>query len=101
MAPRARWGDAVILYRLARIDSGYDDVGGFVVAAPDEPSARAVPAAEGACGGECRGHRERGGDVRPCVWQSESAATCERLGAADDGWTACVILRSVREEWTR
>ena len=81
------------LYRLARIAPDYEDVSGFVVVAADEADARALPAAESNCGSECRGHRERNGDVRPCVWQSEATATCERLGAAADGWTSSVVMR--------
>ena len=81
------------LYRLTRIAPDYEDVSGFVVVAVDEIDARALPAAERNCGGECRDHRERNGDVRPCVWQSETTATCEWIGVAADGWTSSVVLR--------
>lgn len=89
-------GADVNLFRLTRIDPDTDEVAGFVVAAPDEPAARALPAQAHGCGSECRGHRERNGDVRPCVWQSEATASCERIGSATDGWTPCVVLRDHR-----
>lgn len=59
---------------------GDDAVDGFVLLAPDETQARALPHAEARCGPECPGEGVR--DEHLCPWRDPRRSTCELLGPA-------------------
>ena len=98
----------MILYLLTRLDrTTYSEALGFVIAAPDEASARAVPFTlwmvggghgDGGCGGECGhiGEWEVDGDEpqRPCAWADPARTRCVPLGGALADVAGGVVLRS-------
>ena len=98
----------MILYLLTRLDrTTYSESLGFVIAAPDEASARAVPFTlwmvggghgDGGCGGECGhiGEWEVDGDEpqRPCAWADPARTRCVPLGVALTDVAGGVVLRS-------
>ena len=92
------------LYLLSRLDAvGYDECRGFVIAAPDEASARAVPFAVwelgdyDGCRDECR-HLDPSvfddDPQTPCAWADAARTTCQRIGEAAPDVVPGIVLRS-------
>ena len=98
----------MILYLITRVGgASYSEALGFVIAAPNEATARAVPLAlwsagggygDGGCGAEC-GHLcewDIGADdpQRPCAWADPARTRCVPLGVALADVAPGVVLRS-------
>jgi hypothetical protein len=92
------------LYRVLRTDErGHDEAEAFVVAAPDEASARAAPflaweRGAGGCGGECRHVRSvlpYLGPQTPCVWRDADRSHCTLIGDAAPDVAPGIVLRSL------
>ena len=92
------------LYLLSRLDAvGYDECRGFVIAAPDEASARAVPFAVwelgdyDGCRDECR-HIDRvvfdDDPQTPCAWKDPARTNCTCIGVAAPDVPRGIVLRS-------
>lgn len=74
-------------------EGGYDSADGFVVIAPDEAAARALPHADGKCGDECSAVFTTEDGVR-CVWRDPVHSSCELLDATHPAWKERIVLRS-------
>ena len=78
------------LYLLSRIGKvSYVEVHSFVVAALDEPLARAACRVK--CGNECAHGRSGAPSDGPCIWADASRATCTLIGVAAPGVAGVAI----------
>lgn len=86
------------------VDSGYDSVRGFVIAAASEEDARALPYENflvgdfNGCRYEC-GHSDvfllDGEEQSPCIWRDAKTSSCEVI-ALESALPRGIVLRDFR-----
>lgn len=74
-------------------EGGSDSADGFVVIAPDETSARALPHAQKMCGDECIGAHTADGALL-CIWRDPEHSSCEPIDDSHPAWKERIVLRS-------
>ena len=75
-------------------EGGYDSADGFVVIAPDETAARALPHAQGKCGDECAIGGPWATTAPLCPWRDPLHSSCELLDDSHPAWKERIVLRS-------